>query len=107
MPRPGSASVTRKWYRISSSGTAPRTVLHREHHAKRRAPGCARHFDLAAEARDDALRDPQAEARPLARRLRREERLEDLRQHLGRDPGAGVLDGEDRLRLLGVDRDAH
>ena len=57
-------------------------------------------LDRAAVPSDDAVGDGQAEAHP-AHALRREERVEDLRTHLGRHPRARVAHGdEDRAAEL-------
>src|SRR5689334_12286864 len=66
----------------------------------------ALHRDAAAMTIDDAVNDRQAEARTLADVLGREERIEDLRDHVGRDPGAVVGDGDLDLLALAVRGDA-
>ena len=51
----------------------------------------------------DAVADREPEPRPLPNRLRREERLEDAGQGVGRDPGSGVRDGHSHPSLVGVE----
>ena len=53
--------------------------------------------DEASALRDCAVHARQAEPRPFADGLRREERLEDARPRLGAHPLAGVGDGEERV----------
>ncbi len=80
----------------------------RQQHAHRRALAPhALDLDLAVEAPHDAVADREAEARPYADRLRREERVEDAGQVLGRDARARVahLD-EDAARVVRVRDDA-
>ena len=53
---------------------------------------------------DDAVADGQAEARPAPRRLRGEERLEDLRKQLFLNPAAGIDELDEQLvAALGVE----
>src|SRR5207245_8156758 len=89
-----------------SSSTTTRTLgcsritwgsLHRQRdHEGRPSTDAAAHAHRAAVALHDALRHPESEPGPLAR-LGREERLEDLRQKVVRNPVARVahldLDG--------------
>src|SRR4051794_29557245 len=57
--------------------------------------------DAAAVPVDDAVDNREAEAGALADVLGREERIEDLRDHVGRDAGPVVGDGDlDVVRLL-------
>ena len=67
--------------------------------------GVGLHGDLAAVHLDDAVRDGEAEARPLADLLGREERAEQLVQVLRRDAHALVLHGDDDVLLGAVQRD--
>src|SRR5258705_8055459 len=60
--------------------------LQREH----AAPRAALHREAAALLLDDAVRDTPTEPRRRPHLLRREERLENARKHLGRDAGAVV-----------------
>jgi hypothetical protein len=62
----------------------------------------AGHGDRPAVLLDDAIDDGEAEASPLPHLLRREERLEDPRQHRRIHPRAGAGDGEQRT---GPERD--
>ena len=52
----------------------------------------AGNLDVSAGLLDEAVDHAQPEARPLADVLRGEERLEDLEEMLGGDPGPGVAD---------------
>src|SRR3954452_6681175 len=72
-------------------------------HDPERRPGAdlALDHDAAAMPVDDAVDDRQAEPGPLADVLGREEGIENLRDHVGRDAGAVVGDGDlDVFRLL-------
>src|SRR5207253_10112761 len=62
--------------------------------------GSAGDRDRAAVLLDDPLAQREPEARPLARRLGREERLKDLGLNVARDPGAGIGDRELDTRPL-------
>ena len=80
-------------------------------------PACCSGRNVAAETPDDTVAHPESETGPLAHPFRREERLEDLRQMLGRDACAVIGDrhpdqliiafefGRDRPRssLQGID----
>ena len=60
-------------------------------------------LDMALRLGDEAVDHAQAQARPLADFLGREERIEDARQHVGRDARPGVGDGENaRKRQVGL-----
>ena len=56
-------------------------------------------LDPAAVVGDDAVADAQAQAGPAAERLGGEERVEDPRQHVGRDAAAVVGDLDDDLAV--------
>src|SRR5581483_5289310 len=70
----------------------------------------APHVDLAAVAADDAVGDPEPQAGALLLLLGGEERLEDVRQVLRRDTGAGIANlqlhpaGSDDLRVAATGR---
>ena len=57
-------------------------------------PAGERHVDAAAGLHDDPVDGREPEPGSNAVLLRREERLEDVRQNLCGDPGTGVRDGE-------------
>src|SRR5512146_2584082 len=71
--------------------------------------GNALHLDVAAVAAHVVLRDAESKARPLAA-LGGEERLEDMRQNIGRDARSGIANPQlDHLGisdLVGKDRDS-
>ena len=71
------------------------------------APGATRTRDAAAVLLHDRVGDRQPEARALADLLRREERIEDLRLHLFRNPGPIVVDLEDDRVAVRVVPGAH
>ena len=61
---------------------------------RRAASGPERNRDAAAVLFDDAPAERQPQAGSLARRLRREERFENLPLDVRRDAGAGIRDGQ-------------
>src|SRR6266513_1437643 len=81
-----SSSTTRT---LSCSGIARRPLDRQRDHECRPAPHSAAHAHRPAVALHDALRNPEPEPGPLPR-FRGEERLEDLRDEIVRDPLAGV-----------------
>ena len=69
------------------------SVGHGQGHAEHRGePGFAAHVQLALMIGDDAVADGQPEPGAARRTLGREERVEDLGQHVRRDAGAVVLE---------------
>src|SRR5436305_11709528 len=68
--------------------------------------GLALDGDRAAVSLDNRVGDGEAEARPLAHGLRREERVEDAREVFGRDAVARVAYLDDRRRALAPRLDA-
>src|SRR5207245_9370691 len=66
--------------------------------------GSAGDRDRAAVLLDDPLAQREPEARPLARRLGREERLKALGLNVARDPGAGI--GASELVVLPLSGEA-
>src|SRR5438094_4584285 len=64
--------------------------------AARRALGA----DVAAVLLDDLVADREPQPGAFADGLRREEGIEDAAEHVGRDAGPGVADGDDGLSVL-------
>jgi hypothetical protein len=78
-----------------------------EHVERRAATSGGVDLDGTAVVLHDALADRETEPRTEARRLGREERIEDPRQQLARDPTPGVADREPYTSVVGLgDRDA-
>ena len=60
----------------------------------------APHLNLSSVALDDAQADGEPKPCPLALALGREERIEDLRQHVGGDTAARICDLDDAGSLI-------
>ncbi len=84
-----------------------RGQAHRERAAVSRAR--ARRVHAAAvqlgDASDQGEAEPQAARAAVGPALALGEEIEDARQHLGRDPDAGVADAQDRFAALRAQRD--
>src|SRR5204862_4320602 len=96
------SSVYTRDSRSPDSRSGSVAACFRERHAEaKRGPGrrIVLDADVAAVRGDDGARDREADAGAL--RLRREERIEEPRQHVGGDAGAQVFDRNARLRVGG------